>query len=301
MKIALLIFSLLATVQCVASPSSTKDSDPTPADVYFASVPNKLTFAGEAVPLQYPDVKQALERELSVTMFMHSRTLLTLRAVKRYFAIIEPILEKYGVPNDFKYLCMAESGLNENAVSSARAAGLWQFMGSAAKDFGIETGDNIDMRYDIEASTDAAARYLLRSYKQYGNWTMVAASYNLGLTGVSRRQETQGVENYYDMFLPEETMRYVYRILAMKIVTEDPAAYGFKLRESDYLRPFQNYSVVSVSGQNIDWSNLAASYGTTYKVLRMLNPWIRSYNYENKSGKVYKLKIPRANFRELGY
>lgn len=294
---------LFTNVCCVAnSPDANLDaSSARPAPVYFSALPSKLTFAGEAVPLQYADVSEALEREMSVTMYMHSRTIQTLRAMKRYFAVIEPILKRYAIPDDFKYLCMAESGLNPNIMSSAKAAGLWQFMSSAAKDFGVETGENVDMRYDVETATQAAARYFLRSYKEYGNWTMVAASYNLGLSGVSRRAHAQGVSNYYDMFLPEETMRYVYRILSMKIVGENPAKYGFYLKEKDYLQPFKNYIVVDVSGPNLDWSAIAASYGTSYKMLRVLNPWIRSYQYENKSGKVYKLKVPKGDFRTLGY
>lgn len=303
MKHLLITILALSTFSCVAnSPSEDMYAvDEKVAPVYYAPLPSKLNFAGEAVPLQYPDVSEALEREMCVTMYMHSRTLQTLRAMRRYFPVIEPVLKKYGVPDDFKYLCMAESGLNPNAMSGAKASGLWQFMTSAAKDFSVETGDNVDMRYDIEASTDAAARYFLRSYKQYGNWTMVAASYNLGLSGVSRRAEAQGVENYYDMFMPEETMRYVYRILSMKLVGENPDKYGFHLREKDHLKPFKNYTVVDVSGENIDWSALAAKYGTNYKMLRVLNPWIRSYEYANKSGKTYKVKMPNANFRELGY
>lgn len=303
MKHLLITIFALFTFSCAAnSPvADMSAAEGKVAPVYYAPLPAKLNFAGEVVPLQYPDVSEALEREMCVTMYMHSRTLQTLRAMERYFPVIEPVLKKYGVPDDFKYLCMAESGLNPNAMSGAKASGLWQFMTSAAKDFVIETGDNIDMRYNVEESTDAAARYFLRSYKQYGNWTMVAASYNLGLSGVRRRAEAQGVENYYDMFLPEETMRYVYRILSMKLVGENPDKYGFHLREKDHLKPFKNYTVVDVSGENIDWSALAAKYGTNYKMLRVLNPWIRSYEYANKAGKTYKVKMPNANFRELGY
>lgn len=269
--------------------------------VVVAPIPSKLTFAGEEVPVQFPEVREALEREISVTMYMHSRTLLTLRATKRYLPYIESILKEYGVPGDFKYLCMAESNLNPNAISSAKAAGLWQFMVGTAKDHGIETGENVDLRYSIEESTVAAAKYLKAAYDRYGNWTMAAASYNLGMAGVSRRSDTQGVDNYYDLFLPEETMRYVYRILSMKMITENPAAYGFILKESDYQKPFKNYTTIKINDSQIDWSKLAEKYGTNYKILRILNPWIRSYKYENKSHKTYTVKIPNIDFRIKGY
>lgn len=269
--------------------------------VYIANIPDKMEFAGEVVPVQFPYVREALERELLTTMCMHTRTMLTLRATKRYFPVIEPILKKNGVPDDFKYLCLAESGLDPNAFSSAKAAGFWQFISSAAKTYNLETGDNVDMRYHIEQSTEAACRYLKAAYQRFGSWTMAAASYNLGQAGVDRRANTQGVENYWDLFLPEETLRYVPRILSWKIIAENPKDYGFKLREQDYFKPFKNYKEVDVNSTTIDWSEFAASHKTTYRMLRILNPWIRSYSYENKGGKTYTVKVPLDNFKELGY
>lgn len=306
MKHAFLLFFLSLSFACsAASPSMEFSADdatqPTASDVYYVRLPAELTFAGERVPLEYPDVRQALEREMSVTMFMHSRTLQTLRAMRRYFPVIEPILKKYGVPEDFKYLAMAESGLNPEAMSSAKAAGMWQLMTSAAKDFGVETGDNVDMRYHIEASTEAAAKYLAAAYKRYGSWTMAAASYNLGLAGVTRRANTQQVESYYDLYMPEETMRYVYRILSMKLVGESPQLYGFRLRDANYLKPFANFVSVEISNEDIDWSALAVQYNTNYKILRMLNPWIRSYQYANKSKKSYTVLFPTKDFRIKGF
>ena len=292
----------LGALSCAgAEPKAVAGGGAEAAPVYFVELPRQLEFAGERVPLEWPDVREALEREMSVTMYMHSRTLQTLRATKRYFPYIEQVLKKYGVPTDFKYLCMAESGLNPNAQSAAKAAGLWQFIPGAAKDFGVETGENVDLRYQLEAATEAAAKYLKKSYEQYGSWTLAAASYNLGLAGVTRRTGIQGVESYYDLFLPEETMRYVYRILSMKLVTENPIKYGFVLREGDYLQPFKNYKEVTVDDESIDWSELARRYGTNYKMLRVLNPWIRSYEYANKGRKAYTVKIPTGDFREKGY
>lgn len=295
---ATLALSGVVTGAC-AQPSPAGDS-PESAVVYIPTVPKSLNFAGEQVPLNLADVRESLEREVSVTMYMHSRTMNTLRNVTRYFPVIEPILKANGIPEDFKYLCMAESGLNPNAVSSAKAAGLWQFMTSAAKDYGVETGDNVDMRFHIEESTRAACKYLNAAYKRYGSWTMAAASYNAGLAGVTRRMNTQGVENYYDLFLPEETMRYVYRILTFKLLVENPRHYGFHLKQSDYLPPYDNYREVKVNSSVIDWSAFATAQGTNYKVLRILNPWIRSYEYNNTSGKTYTVKVPNQGFRENG-
>lgn len=295
---ATLAVSGVVTGAC-AQPSPAGDS-PESAVVYIPTVPKSLNFAGEQVPLNLADVRESLEREVSVTMYMHSRTMNTLRNVTRYFPVIEPILKANGIPEDFKYLCMAESGLNPNAVSSAKAAGLWQFMTSAAKDYGVETGDNVDMRFHIEESTRAACKYLNAAYKRYGSWTMAAASYNAGLAGVTRRMNTQGVENYYDLFLPEETMRYVYRILTFKLLVENPRHYGFHLKQNDYLPPFDNYREVKVNSSVIDWSAFATAQGTNYKVLRILNPWIRSYEYNNTSGKTYTVKVPNQGFRENG-
>ncbi|WP_298064449.1 lytic transglycosylase domain-containing protein [uncultured Rikenella sp.] len=268
--------------------------------VFVPDLPREMTFAGERVPLEYSEVREALEREMTVTMFMHSRTLRTLRMTTRYFPVIEPILKKYGIPADFKYLCMAESGLDPNTVSPAGAAGLWQLMSSAAKDHGVETGSNVDLRFHVEIATEAACKYLRKAYQRYGSWTMAAASYNAGLAGVSKRIGIQGVDSYYDLFLPEETMRYVYRILSCKLLVENPQQYGFRLRKRDYLPAFENYRKITVSGQNIDWSALAARHGTNYKMLRILNPWIRSYEYANKAGTTYTVLIPTEGFRENG-
>ncbi len=293
-KYTLLLLLLLSFTTVVAK-------QPTPANAFFADVPEELYFAGERVPLEYPDVREALQREISVTMYMHSSTLRTLRSSKRYFAIIEPILKGAAVPEDFKYLAMAECGMNPEAISVVGASGVWQFMPKTAADYGLETGNNTDLRFDIELSTSAAAKYIKSSYKTFGNWTMTAASYNLGVGGVSSRAKEQGVSSYYDLYMPQETMRYVYRILALKIVSENPAKYGFILSEDDYQKPFENFKVVTIKEQNIKWSEVAKRYGTNYKILRLLNPWIRSYEYDNKGETEYRVKVPTENFRTKGY
>lgn len=310
-KIALLFTAVLSagtiTLACAQqgkggrpAPGAVADIPEEASPVFVPNLPKELTFAGEKVPLQYAEVQEALEREMTVTMFMHSRTLRTLRLTTRYFPVIEPILKKYGIPEDFKYLCMAESGLDPNTVSPAGASGLWQIMPSAAKDYGVETGSNVDLRFNVELATEAACKYLRNAYKRYGSWTLAAASYNAGLAGVSKRLGIQDVKSYYDLFLPEETMRYVYRILSFKLLTENPRKYGFHLRKQDYFPAFGNYKKVTISEQNIDWSAFAAKHGTNYKVLRILNPWIRSYEYANKSGTTYTVLVPTEGFRENG-
>ncbi len=296
-----LILILLIAIQLPLTTQG-RESNIEAADmVQVHPIPKNITFAGESIPLNYPYVREAIDREILTTSCMHTRTMLTLRNMSRYFPVIEPILKEYGIPDDFKYLAMAESGLDPNAYSPAKAAGMWQFIPSAADTYGLETGQNTDMRYHIEESTRAACRYLLQAYKRFGSWTLAAASYNAGQAGISRRMTTQGVDNYWDLYLPEETMRYVPRIISLKLVASNPAAYNFKLEEGDMHKPYKNYKIVKVNHKNIDWSKFAAEHGTNYRQLRLLNPWIRSYEYANGGQTEYEVKIPTKEFKTLGY
>ena len=265
--------------------------------VIIPSLPGHLDFAGEEVPLDNYDTRESLQRELMTTCYMHSSTLRTLLNTERYFAIIEPILERNGIPSDFKYLAMAESGLNPDAVSVARAAGLWQIMSATGKDHGLYVGSQVDERYDIEKATQVACDHLRKSYEEFGSWTLAAAAYNLGDAGVRRRIDIQGVDNYYDAFFPEETMRYMFRILAFKLVTQNPAFYGFMIQSGDYYPVLDNYTEITVDDAHIDWSELARENGTTYKMLRQLNHWIRDYEFDNPSRRKFTVKIPSSEFR----
>lgn len=262
-------------------------------------LPEKITFAGEAVPLDRFDARESFERELAVSRYMHSRTLSSLRATARYFPVIEPILKKHGIPDDFKYVCMAESGLDPDVTSPARAGGLWQLMPATAREYGLEVGEGVDERYHVEKSTEAACRFLKKAYAKYGSWTMAAASYNLGMQGLDRRSRSQGVTDYYDLFLPEETMRYLFRVLSFKTLLADPARYGFAVERERYFRPYR-YEEVQVSGTDIDWPEVARRHGTSYKMLRELNPWIRGYKHANKGGRTYAVKIVAPDFRTAG-
>lgn len=265
--------------------------------VELPALPRSIDFAGEAVPMQNFDTRESLLRELLANSYMHSRTYLTLLNTQRYFTIIEPILEKNGIPADFKYLCVAESGLNPNAVSSANARGLWQILEGTGRDLGLEVGPEVDERFHIEKSTEAACRRIRKSYEKFGSWTLAAAAYNLGDAGVARRLEQQGMASYYDVYMPDETRRYLFRILSFKMIFADPAAYGYDLRPEDYFRPLTDYHTVTVCDAQIDWSKFAADNGTTYRMLRELNHWIREYQFENKECKTYTVKIPNEGFR----
>lgn len=290
---------VLSCESASASPqnNSTTTSQNGVSAVVIPPLPETLTFAGEKVPLEYFDVRESLYEECGVTMYMHSRTLNTLRATKRYFAIIEPILKQYGIPDDLKYLALAESSLNPEAYSVARAAGLWQIMASTAGDNKLEVNTYVDERYNIEKATHVACKYLVNAYKRFGSWSMAAASYNLGVAGLAKRVGVQNKTNYYDLWLPTETMRYVYRIISLKLATENPKKYGFMIEDDDYYLPFVTKEI-TVKGADIDWVKVATDNGTNYKILRELNPWIREYEHPNKTGKSYVVKVPAEGMRK---
>ena len=260
-------------------------------------VPDSLDFAGERVPLQNRDTRESLQRELTITIFMHSRTLATLLNAERHFTIIKPIMFENGVPMDFIYLCMAESALNPEAVSGAGAAGLWQLMPAVGRQYGLIVNKDIDERFHVEKATEAACKYLRHAYDRFGSWTMSAASYNLGMTGVATRIAKQHADSYYDMYFPEETLRYMFRVLSFKLLTEDPEKYGFDVPFEVRYKPFEGYNYVEVSDKEIDWPKVAMAHGTSYKMLRELNPWIRSYDYKNAKGDVFMVKIPAQDHR----
>ncbi len=296
----LMVFLVPAHAQLMLEPFGTPASvsgSPAMATVRIPPLPAQIDFAGEPVPLANFDTRESLVKDLLVTCYMHSRTMQTLLAATRWFPVIEPILARYGVPDDFKYLCMAESGLNPNIQSPAGAAGLWQIMPATGRQYGLFVATGVDERYHIEKSTEAACKYLLAAKARLGSWTLAAASYNLGIAGIATRQEKQGVTRYYDLFLPEETMRYIFRCLTFKLVTNDPVLYGFHIRPEDRFAPFARYREVSVDDAAIDWSALARRHGTNYKMLRELNPWIRDYTYTNSARRTFTVKIPEAEFR----
>lgn len=257
---------------------------------YSVKVPGYVEFAGERTPTEIDDVKERLERELLVTAYRHSNTFLMLKRKTRWFPVIEQILREEGVPDDFKYLCVAESALS-NAVSPAGAKGFWQFMTKTAREYGMEVNEEVDERYHVEKSTRAACKYLKASKNKFGSWTAAAASYNMGVAGFNRQQNRQGEQDYYDVLLNDETSRYVFRILAFKEVLSNPTAYGFILDPADYYQPYR-YSEVQVDSSVESFAAFAKRYNTNYKTLKILNPWLRDSSLKVSSGKTYTVKVP---------
>ena len=266
-----------------------------PQEIFFTAValPEKLDFANEEVPLGNFDVKESLDREMLIIANFHSQELLYLKKTNRYFSIIEPILKKNEIPDDFKYLALAESGFLDKIVSPAGAVGIWQFMKDAALEYGLEVNEEVDERYHIEKATEAACKYLRHSYEMYKSWTMVAASYNAGVAGMNRQIEVQDSKNYYDLLLNEETSRYIYRILSLKLIISDPVKYGFKISD-DEKYPIIPFKEVKVSGSVKSFTEFARANNINYKLFKQFNPWLRQPDLKNLKGKVYTVKIPEV-------
>ncbi len=253
-------------------------------------VPANVEIFGEKVPLEDFDVYERLERELIVNTYWHSSTILNFKKANRWFPIIEPILEKYEVPDDFKYLAMIESNLS-NAVSPAGAVGFWQFLKDTGRKYGLEVNDNIDERYHVEKATEAACKYLKEAYELFGSWTNAAASYNMGINGFQNQTERQKAKNYYNLTLNEETSRYVFRIIAARELHKNPGNFGFDIKDSELYPPFQFYKV-KIETQVDDLADFAHNYKINYKLLKIFNPWLRDNFLQNRSGQTYYIKIP---------
>ena len=252
--------------------------------------PSEMNFAGESVPTTDNDVKERLDREMVTNINYHSNTTLVIKRANKVFPIIEPILKKNGIPDDFKYLAVIESSL-VNAVSPAGARGVWQFMPTTAKEYGMEVTDQVDERYHLEKSTEAACRYLNEAYKKFGNWTLVAASYNGGMAGINRVLETQQVSNYYDALFYEETGRYVFRILALKEIMKNSPKYGFDIPLNELYVNIPTQKIV-IENSIDDLALFAKEQGTNYKTLKVLNPWMRDKKLTVANGTSYLIEIP---------
>ena len=256
-------------------------------------LPVNLNLAGERVPVEIPDVKERMDRELLVNTYWQSNGLLLIKRANKYFPILEPLLKEYGLPDDFKYLALAESGFIDE-TSTAGAAGMWHFMKATGKEYGLEINDNVDERYHIEKSTKVAAEYLKKAKEKLGSWTLAAAAYNAGNYGVSSRLETQQVTSYYDALLPNETERYVFRILALKEILTNPEKYGFVYEEKD-LYQLEKTAEIKVDTAISNIATFAKRYGLNYKEIKKYNPWLRENHLNNKSRKLYTIKIPVEN------
>lgn len=275
------------------SPCSESRQDTQLADM--VPMPSELTFMGEPVPIQNFDTRESLDRELQVNRLWHSQTILILKRANRYFPIIEPILKENDVPDDLKYIAVIESSLT-NVVSPSGAKGFWQFLGGTAKDFGLEVNDEVDERYNLEKSTLAAIAYFKQMKEKFGSWTMAAASYNIGRGNLSKQVAQQKCGNYYDLILGEETERYIFRAIAIKQIMENPELYGFSIPEDELYQPIP-FTVVKVDSAIQNMADFAFAHGINYKMLKLMNPWLRSNKLTNGKRKTYEMKIMDPKFR----
>lgn len=254
-------------------------------------VPQSVVFCDKKIDLTRFDRYERMDRELLAFTYMHSTSIQMIKKANRYFPIVEPILKEEGVPEDFKYLMVIESNLNPNARSAAGAAGLWQFMKTTGREYGLEVNDNIDERYHVEKATRAACKYLKDAYAKYNDWVAVAASYNAGQARISTQLEKQFTDDALDLYLVEETARYVYRIIAAKIMFANPAQFGFILKASDLYVPIP-YKEITITNEIGNLAQWAKNQGTTYALLKNLNPWLRQDFLQNRTHRTYVLKIP---------
>jgi membrane-bound lytic murein transglycosylase D len=260
-------------------------------------LPVNVTFAGEKMPLENFDTRESLERELLINAYRHSSTILIIKRANRYFPMLEKILKQYNIPDDFKYLVAAESEYS-NMVSPAGATGFWQIMPETGKEEGLEINQVVDERYNIEKSTKFACEYFLKSFEKYGNWTLAAASYDGGRAGLDEQITIQHQNNYYDLLLTEETARYIFRAVAYKLIIINPSLYGFELGKDD-LYPELKYFEVKVDSGITDMSVFARKFGTNYKMLKFLNPWLRKPYLTQNPSKQYLIKIPAEGMRNI--
>lgn len=253
-------------------------------------LPVKIDFAGEETPMNDIEVRERLDREIVVNSFRHSSTVLLLKRANQWTPLLKQILKGENIPEDFIYLSMAESDLSQ-VTSPSNASGFWQFLKPTAIQYGLIVNDEVDQRFDIEKSTYAACKYLKDSYDKLGSWTLAAAGYNMGMTGVSRQATEQGSQNYYDLYLNTETSRYVFRILALKAIHLHPEDFGYMVASEDLYEPYK-YREIQVDGAVSSWISFAKENGTSYKELRRHNPWIRSTSMKNINKNTFTVKIP---------
>ncbi len=263
-------------------------------NVYALAVPDHLEFAGERMPLENPDILERMDRELLVNTYWQSNGLLMFKRAKKYFPVIEPILAEYGIPDDFKYLAVIESGLT-NASSPAGAKGVWQILKGTARENGLEVNANVDERYHLEKATRVACKYLLKAKQRLGSWTSAAAAYNAGNAGIARRLKAQKVTGYYDLLLGEETGRYIFRIVALKEILKNPEKYGFNFRDKDLYNLIPTYNV-ELDTAVTNFADFSKQFGINYKILKIHNPWLREAHLNNASRKKYTIAIPEQGY-----
>lgn len=264
------------------------------AQTFPAPSPSTIDFAGEATPLNMFDVRERLDREINVNTYFQSQTLFYLKRATRWFPVIEPILKQNGVPDDFKYLAVAESGL-QNSISNMQAVGFWQFVEGTGKQQNLIINQEVDERYSVERSTEAACRFFLAAKAQFGSWTLAAASFNMGTVALQSQIEKQGEKNFYDLLLNDETFRYIFRILAAKEVMQHEKSYGFHLDKKDLYAPLQ-FTTVTVTQSIADLAAWSHEHDINYKNLKLLNPWLRQNTLTVDPGKKYEIKILKKGY-----
>ena len=290
----LMITAVMAQAQLKREYGKTTSSAPVFSVTASPDIPMTVNFAGETVSFDRLDMAERLDRELTGIIYGQTTTELCFKRANRFFPALAKILKEQGVPLDFLYLAVTESSMDYNAYSSAKAAGMWQLLAGTGRDYGLEVGDEVDERYDPEKSTVAACKYLKAAYKRYGHWPTVAASYNAGMQKISNELSKQQVDDSFDLYLVQETSRYVFRIIAYKLVMESPKRYGYRFSRKNLWQPVA-YTTVDVTGSVASWVDWAKSKGITYAQLREANPWIRSTKLTNAGGKTYKVRIPKSS------
>ena len=295
-RISYILFILVAILFLSFKPEPSKnivsphEQYPQEYKIVTPQIPDEIDFAGEKVPLENFDVRERLERELVVNTYWHSATILNLKRANRWFPVIEKILDENDIPDDFKFIPMVETNM-DNVISVKGATGFWQFMEAAAEKYGLEVNRIVDERYHVEKSTLAATKYLKDAYARFGSWTMAAASYNMGMNGAAEQVGRQKTNNYYNLALNEETARYIFRLLAYKELLKDPQKYGFNIDESELYQPYET-KTIKINMEVKHFADFAKEYGINYGTLKLFNPWLRENYLPNKSKKTYEIKLP---------
>lgn len=288
---AVIIYSALAPVEEVPEPAKVEvKAQSNNQKITGYALPGKVDFAGEQIPMDRADVREKLDREIQVNAFWHSSTILMIKRANKWLPAIDSILKKNNVPTDFKYLAVIESGL-QNVTSPKKAVGFWQFLNGTARDFGLEVNKEVDERYHQLKATEAACLYLKEAHAKFGNWTNVAASYNMGMNGLNKSLKSQGAASYFDISISEEPARYIFRILALKEIMENPKDFGFYIPEKELYQQESTRTLI-VDKSVTDWVEFSVQNGVSYQAIKRLNPWVRSKKLTVSKGNQYNLLLP---------